>query len=147
MTVGHTRLEGDAPTVREQERCAAAAKSHRGTKPESAHVSFCSCDSFAAAYAIAHLWKPHAALLVDSLTQAAAIRRPEPPKRGTIVPVERYDGVFRVSLDKLGVLERRVVRAVFEAYLPLPRLTWRLRMLSREGHRSPSFQHLLVGVL
>jgi hypothetical protein len=33
-----------------------------GTKPESAHVSFCSWGSFAAAYAIAHLWKPHAAL-------------------------------------------------------------------------------------
>jgi predicted 3-demethylubiquinone-9 3-methyltransferase (glyoxalase superfamily) len=27
---------------------------HRGTKPESADVPFCSWDSFAAAYAIAH---------------------------------------------------------------------------------------------
>jgi hypothetical protein len=50
-------------------------------------------------------------------------------RQGTVIPVERYDGVFRVSLDKVGLLERPEVRAVLEAYLPLPRLTWRLRML------------------
>jgi hypothetical protein len=38
-----------------QHPSAAAAKSHRGTKPESADVPSCSWDSFAAAYAIAHL--------------------------------------------------------------------------------------------
>jgi hypothetical protein len=36
---------------------AAAAKTHRGTKPETADVPFCSWDSFAAAYAITHLFE------------------------------------------------------------------------------------------
>src|SRR5258707_7080952 len=62
--------------------------------------------------------------------QAASIGNPErvrearaavPIRRGTVIPVERYDGVFRASFDKLGLLERHELAAVFEAYLPLPR--------------------------
>jgi hypothetical protein len=63
------------------------------------------------------------------VTEASLADHVVPIRRGTVIPVERYDGVFRVSLDKVGLLERPEVRAVLEAYLPLPRLTWRLRML------------------
>jgi hypothetical protein len=37
----------------------------------------------------------------------------------------------------LGLLERHELAAVFEAYLPLPRLTWRLRMLEQTEEPSP----------
>jgi hypothetical protein len=69
----------------------------------------------------------------DSLAEQAAS---SPRGRGIVIPVERYEGVFRASFDKLGLLERCELEAVFEAYLPLPRLTWRLRILE-EAEKDP----------
>jgi hypothetical protein len=63
------------------------------------------------------------------IREARAADRAAPRGRETVIPVERYDRVFRASFDKLGLLERRELEAVFEACLPLPRLTWRLRIL------------------
>ena len=37
----------------------------------------------------------------------------------------------------MGLLERRQLSAVFEGFLPLPRLTWRLRMLEQIDKQGP----------
>jgi Flp pilus assembly protein TadB len=68
----------------------------------------------------------------DSLTEAQAS---QDETQGSNIPLERFDAVFRRSLERLGLLERREVSAVFEAYLPLPRLTWRLRILEQIDQR------------
>src|SRR6266576_84402 len=45
-------------------------------------------------------------------------RSGEHERRGTVIPfVGRSDEVFKASFDKLGLLERRRLSAVFEAYL------------------------------
>ena len=77
----------------------------------------------------------------DSLTAAGAT---SDETQGSLIPLERFDAVFRGSLERVGLLERREVSAVFEAYLPLPRLTWRLRRLEelerQESSRRTPFE-------
>jgi hypothetical protein len=58
-----------------QHPSAAAAKTHRGTKPETADVPFCSWDSFAAAYAITHLcWEATGLLQERDVSGSACVR-------------------------------------------------------------------------
>jgi len=71
----------------------------------------------------------------DSL--AAAEASTQDGTQGSLIPLERFDAVFRSSLDRLGLLERRELSAALEAYLPLPRLTWRLRMLEQIDRPGP----------
>ncbi len=47
-----------------------------------------------------------------------------------MLPLDRYDAVFNVSINRVGILTDRQVAAVFKAYLPLRALTWRLRVLA-----------------
>jgi hypothetical protein len=67
--------------------------------------------------------------LRDTADSLATAQTSQDETQGSLIPLERFDTVFRRSLERLGLLERREVSAVFEAYLPLPRLTWRLRRL------------------
>src|SRR5262245_21649983 len=51
----------------------------------------------------------------ESLADDALKQHPEDEWHST-VPLERFDAVFRGSLERLGLLERPEVSAVFEAY-------------------------------
>jgi hypothetical protein len=78
---------------------------------------------------IEELKQQRAALQETADSLAAAQASTQDGTHGSLIPLERFDAVFRRSLERLGLLERRELSAVFEAYLPLPRLTWRLRRL------------------
>jgi hypothetical protein len=77
-------------------------------------------------------------LILQETTQslAASTLSGEHERGGTVIPfVGRSDEVFKASFDKLGLLDGRQLSAVFEAYLALRTLTWRLRRLEQEDER------------
>ena len=49
----------------------------------------------------------------------------------TAVPLHRYEDVFTSVTPNLGILNRSEVAAVFQAYLPLRSLAWKLRLLEQ----------------
>src|SRR5262245_53443377 len=68
-------------------------------------------------------------------TDEAAKQHGNDPEHEGVLPLVRYDAVFNASVDKLGLLSSRQVAAVYEAYLQMRTLTWRLRLL--EAQRRP----------
>jgi hypothetical protein len=86
---------------------------------------------------IEELKQQREALRYTAESLAAAQASTQDGTQGSLIPLERFDAVFRRSLERLGLLERRELSAVFEAYLPLPRLTWRLRMLEQIDKPGP----------
>jgi hypothetical protein len=78
---------------------------------------------------IEELKQQREALRYTAESLAAAQASTQDGTQGSLIPLERFDAVFRRSFERLGLLERRELSAVFEAYLPLPRLTWRLRIM------------------